>query len=136
MMKIVTYGEIMDQGSSAFIVFVQLEKKHLVAHFKGVIRVDDPYKFLGDFIQELEEKLKKQAIERVTFDFTALEYCNSNGFYSVMDIIEIIYKFSHGSVYVKRLEGDDWQQQTLPVLLNLRNADISKRTLLENIACV
>ena len=60
--------------------------------------------------------------------FRELNFCNSNGFYVIMDIIEIIYDAFSAPVLVKRLKDDDWQQETLPILLNIDEPEIDERT--------
>jgi hypothetical protein len=45
-----------------------------------------------------------------------------------MDIIEIIYDTFSAPVLVKRLKDDDWQQETLPILLNIDEPEIDERT--------
>ena len=106
-MKIITYGEIMDKGSSSFIALTQLDGDHLLVDFKGEIRTDNPYRHLADYIEEMEKHLVAEQVERVTINFTEFKYCNSNGFYVLMDIIEIIYAMSKGDVYIKRIQTDD-----------------------------
>lgn len=64
----------------------------------------------------------------MTLDFTELRFCNSNGFYVIMDIVEAAYQNVPGQVTVRRLLGDDWQQETLPILLNADEEAISQRT--------
>ena len=66
--------------------------------------------------------------DAVELDFQDLSFCNSNGFYIIMDIVEFIYNDAKGPVVVKRLKGDDWQQETLPILLNTDEPEISERT--------
>jgi hypothetical protein len=66
-------------------------------------------------------------------DFSELEFCNSNGFYVIMDIIETVYGKVSGPVLVRRLEEDDWQQETLPILLNLDEASVAARTTFEDV---
>jgi hypothetical protein len=36
-------------------------------------------------------------------------------------------------VLVRRLEEDDWQQETLPILLNLDEASVAARTTFEDV---
>jgi hypothetical protein len=78
--------------------------------------------------------LPGRTIERTVIDFTELEFCNSNGFYIIMDIIELVYAAATGPVLVRRLEEDDWQQETLPILLNLDEAAVAARTSFEDVA--
>ena len=66
-------------------------------------------------------------------DFTGLSFCNSNGFYVIMDITELIYQSVDGPVVVKRLEEDDWQQETLPILLDIEEEEVGARTLFEDV---
>ncbi len=66
-------------------------------------------------------------------DFTELEFCNSNGFYVIMDIVELVYLLLPGPVLVRRLQEDDWQQETLPILLNLDEETIAARTTFEDV---
>lgn len=124
-MKILTFGEIMDQGSSVFTAITNLDNEDLIVQFKGVVRAQDPYKELRPYLGDMEAKLKENTISRVLIDFTELKYCNSTGFYVLMDIIESIYNNTQAPVTIKRLVNDDWQQVTLPVLLDIDNAERS-----------
>ncbi len=133
-MKVLTYGDIMDGGKSVFTSVAKLDGAKLILTFSGVIRVDNPYRHLENFIKELEEKLTKTPIFEIEIDFRELNFCNSNGFYVIMDITEIIYNKVPASVLVKRLKNDDWQQETLPILLNTDEPDISDRTVFEEFA--
>ena len=119
-------------GEKAYLLLLRnwtVEK--LLLTFSGVIRVDNPYRHLENFINELEEKLTKTPIFEIEIDFRELNFCNSNGFYVIMDIMEIIYNKIPASVLVKRLKNDDWQQETLPILLNTDEPEISDRTTFE-----
>jgi len=133
-LKVLTYGDIMDGGKSVFTSVAKLDGAKLILSFSGVIRVDNPYRHLENFVNELEEKLTKTPIFEIEIDFRELNFCNSNGFYVIMDITEIIYNKVPASVLVKRLKNDDWQQETLPILLNTDEPDISDRTVFEEFA--
>lgn len=132
-MNILTYGEIMDGGASVFHCVVREDAGSLVVSFSGVVRVDNPARHLAPLLAEMRRILPDRAIERTVLDFTELEFCNSNGFYIIMDIIEIVYAAAPGPVLVRRLEEDDWQQETLPILLNLDEAEVSARTEFEEV---
>ena len=127
-MKVLTYGDIMDGGSSVFTSVAKLDGKKLILSFGGVIRVDNPYKHLESYIKDLEEELNEAKIEEIVLDFRELNFCNSNGFYVIMDIIEIIYNNIQARIIVNRLKEDDWQQETLPILLNVDEPEINDRT--------
>lgn len=118
----------MDGGSSVFTSVTKLDGTNLIISFGGVIRVDNPYKYLEKYIDEIEEELLNISVKAIEFDFRELNFCNSNGFYVIMDIIEIIYDAFSAPVLVKRLKDDDWQQETLPILLNIDEPEIDKRT--------
>jgi hypothetical protein len=118
----------MDGGSSVFTSVTKLDGTNLIISFGGVIRVDNPYKYLEKYIDEIEEELLNISVKAIEFDFRELNFCNSNGFYVIMDIIEIIYDAFSAPVLVKRLKDDDWQQETLPILLNIDEPEIDERT--------
>lgn len=132
-MNVLTYGEIMDGGASVFHCVVREDAGTLFVTFSGVVRVDNPYRYLEDLLRELADILPRKQIERSVIDFSELEFCNSNGFYIIMDIIETVYGNVPGPVLVRRLEEDDWQQETLPILLNLDEATIAARTTFEDV---
>lgn len=133
-MKILTYGEIMDGGSSVFHSVARLDGDRLSVTFEGVIRIDNPYRFLDGYLKELARVLPEHDIRAATIDFVDLRFCNSNGFYVVMDIVETVYRSIEGPVTVRRVTDDDWQQETLPILLNIDDADVERRTRLENVS--
>ena len=132
-MNILTYGEIMDGGASVFHCVVREDAGSLFVTFSGVVRVDNPYRYLSEMLRQLHEILPQVKLERSVIDFSELEFCNSNGFYVIMDIIETVYGKVSGPVLVRRLQEDDWQQETLPILLNLDEAAVAARTLFEDV---
>ena len=84
---------------------------------------------------DIQERAKPpENIGRIEFDFKELDFCNSNGFYIIMDITEMIINTIGGPITVKRLKGDDWQQETLPILLNVDEPEIEARTTFEEFA--
>lgn len=122
----------MENGVSLFTAIAQLNGKELRVKFSGSIRVENPYKQLESYIQDLDAQLRQNKISSTVLDFTGLSYCNSNGFYVLMDIIDVIYGIVPGGVQVNRLSRDDWHQETLPVLLNLEDREICFRTSLKD----
>jgi hypothetical protein len=132
-MNVLTYGEIMDCGVSVFSCVVREDAGSLFVSFTGVVRVDNPARHLGELLADLRQALPGRAIDRTVIDFTELEFCNSNGFYIIMDIIEMVYAAATGPVLIRRLEEDDWQQETLPILLNLDEAEVAARTNFEEV---
>ena len=131
-MRILTYGDIMDGGASVFTSVAKLDVPKLIISFSGAIRVDNPYRYLATYVSELEERLPPAKVESIELDFTELNFCNSNGFYVIMDIVEILYSIFPVHVTVKRLKEDDWQQETLPILLNVDEPEIGRRTSFED----
>ena len=127
-MKVVTYGDIMDGGKSVFTSVAKIDGKKMILSFSGVIRVDNPYKHLESYVNDLDEELRRTEIENIELDFRELNFCNSNGFYVIMDLVEIVYDRKEVPVIVNRLKDDDWQQETLPILLNIDEPEINDRT--------
>ncbi len=133
-MRILTYGDIMDGGTSVFTSVAKLDVPKLIVSFSGAIRVDNPYRYLATYVSELEERLPPVPVESIELDFTELNFCNSNGFYVIMDVVEILYSIFPVHVTVKRLKEDDWQQETLPILLNVDEPEVARRTTFEDFA--
>lgn len=133
-MNILTYGEIMDGGTSVFHAVAKADGESVILTFEGVIRIDNPYRYLSGFLAELKDALPKSAPRAATLDFVELKFCNSNGFYIIMDIVETLYASLEGPVKVRRLKDDDWQQETLPILLNLDEEAILSRTSFDDVA--
>jgi hypothetical protein len=132
-MKVLTFGEIMDGGRTVFSSVTSIDGEQLVVTFKGVVRIDNPYRYLSPYLATLSEQLPTQSIKQTSIDFRELHFCNSNGFYIIMDIVEVIYRSSTGPVHVRRLKEDDWQQETLPILLNIDEEEIASRTNFEDV---
>ena len=132
-MNVLTYGEIMEGGASVFHCVVREDAGSLFVTFSGVVRVDNPARHLAELLAEMRLLLPGRVIDRTVVDFTELEFCNSNGFYIIMDIIELVYAAATGPVLVRRLAEDDWQQETLPILLNLDEAAVAARTSFEDV---
>lgn len=130
-MRIVAYGDIMELGTSAFTTVAKVDGTKLAVSFQGEIRVDNPYNHLRPFLDTLQRKLKDEHAKETELDFTELRFCNSNGFYVIMDIAEVIYRHTEGPVQVLRLGSDDWQQETLPILIDIDDPDIAQRTTFE-----
>src|SRR5690606_17227409 len=76
-MNVLTYGEIMDGGASVFHCVAREDDGSFFLTFSGVVRIDNPYRFLQAMLQDLREILPKRPITRSTLDFTELEFCNS-----------------------------------------------------------
>jgi hypothetical protein len=132
-MKILTYGEIMDGGASVFHSVAKVDGDRLFVTFEGVIRIDNPYRFLEPYLHELDRSLPEQNVRESVIDFAQLRFCNSNGFYVIMDIVEAVYRHVKGAVTVRRVRDDDWQQETLPILLNLDEDAVASRTTFEEV---
>ena len=130
-MKVLAFGEIMDGGASVFSSVAKVDADLLIVSFGGSIRIDNPYRYLEQYLSELEQLLPPEKIGRIEFDFKELDFCNSNGFYIIMDITEMLINTIGGPILVKRLKGDDWQQETLPILLNVDEPEIEARTTFE-----
>ena len=133
-MKVLAYGEIMDGGTSVFSSVAKVDGDSLIITFGGSIRIDNPYRYLEQYLRELEQLLPKEKIDRIEFDFKELDFCNSNGFYIIMDITEMVINRTSGPIKVKRSKGDDWQQETLPILLNVDEPGIEARIAFEEYA--
>ena len=132
-MNVLTYGEIMDGGASVFHCVAREDDGTFSLTLSGVVRIDNPYRHLAALLQDLREILPSRPIVRSVLDFSELEFCNSNGFYVIMDIVELVYASVPGPVLVRRLQEDDWQQETLPILLNLDEQSIAERTTFEDV---
>ena len=132
-MRLITYGEIMDKGRTAFTAAAHAIDSRLTLKLTGSVRVENPYSHLTPFLDELKEKLGDEELEEGVIDFSELNYCNSVGFYVLMDIIEEVYRHVTGMIAVRRLEDDDWQQESLPVLLNLDEDSVKSRTIIEDV---
>ena len=135
-MKVLAFGEIMDGGTSVFSSVAKVDADLLIVSFGGSIRIDNPYKHLEQYLLELDQLIPKEKIGRIEFDFKELNFCNSNGFYIIMDIAEMIISTTKGPITVKRLKDDDWQQETLPILLNVDEPEIEARTTFEEFAAI
>jgi hypothetical protein len=132
-MKVLAYGEIMEGGSSVFHSIARVDGPQLFLTFEGVIRTDNPYRHLSGYIADLGNLLPKLSVERTTIDFVSLKFCNSNGFYVIMDIVDTVYALVPGPVTVRRIRDDDWQQETLPILLNSDEEPALSRTAFEDV---
>jgi hypothetical protein len=135
-LKVLAFGEIMDGGTSVFSSVAKVDADLLIVSFGGSIRIDNPYKHLEQYLLELDQLIPKEKVGRIEFDFKDLDFCNSNGFYIIMDITEMIIGTTKGPIVVKRLEDDDWQQETLPILLNVDEPEIEARTTFEEFAAI
>jgi hypothetical protein len=126
----------MDGGASVFSSVTKVDADLLIVSFGGSIRIDNPYKHLEQYLLELNQLIPKEKVGRIEFDFKDLNFCNSNGFYIIMDITEMIIDSVKGPITVKRLKDDDWQQETLPILLNVDEPAIEARTTFEEFAAI
>jgi len=126
----------MDGGNSVFSSVAKVDADLLIVSFGGSIRIDNPYKHLEQYLLELDQLIPQEKIGRIEFDFKELDFCNSNGFYIIMDITEMIIDATKGPITVKRLKDDDWQQETLPILLNVDEPEIEARTTFEEFTAI
>ena len=131
-MKIVAYGDIMERGRSVFTSVTTIDDSRLTIRFSGVIRVDTPYRHLENYVADLGSALADEKIAEIEFDFRELSFCNSNGFYVIMDITEMVVSRFASPIFVKRLRHDDWHQETLPILLNADEPSIARRLTIED----
>jgi len=133
-LKVLAFGEIMDGGTSVFSSVAKVDGDLLIVSFGGSIRIDNPYRYLEQYLLDLEQLLPQEKVGRIEFDVKELDFCNSNGFYIIMDISEMIINTIPGPITVKRLKDDDWQQETLPILLNVDEPEISTRITFQEFA--
>lgn len=122
-------GRIYEGTRRVFLVqAASSEPDMLVVNFEGMIRVDDSGKILSGYIKELDRFLSEHVAAKAMLDFTKLQFCNSTGFYTVMDILEVVYRKVPGRVLIRRLTDDDWHTETLPLLLVALGPDVAVRT--------
>lgn len=133
-MRVLAYGDITDGGTTVFTSVTSIDGTTLTVSFSGLIRIDDPYRHLESYLEELSRILPTNTIRKIELDFQELSFCNSNGFYIIMDIAELVIGRYDCKIEVKRLEDDDWQQETLPILLNVVEPSIAKRTTFKEFA--
>lgn len=130
--KVLSYGEVMDGGLSVFHSMATLdEEKHLCVTFVGVLRVDNAYRYLHAYLEELAKCLPMQKITVTTLDFVKFRFSSSNNFYVIMDIVDAIYNLTTGPVVARRNDDDDWQVVTMPILLNMSEPHVAERTTFE-----
>lgn len=132
-MKVLAYGDIMDSGKSVFTTVAKKDATRLILTFHGFIRNDNPYNHLSNYLEKITDILMEEMITEILIDFTDLKFCNSNGFYFIMDTIDLVYNNTNGPVIVRRLKEDDWQQETLPILLGMDDNLKQERTVFEEI---
>ena len=72
-------------------------------------------------------------VRRAVIDFVELEFCNSSGFYVVMDLVESVYRGVDAPVTIRRVRDDDWQQETLPILIDIDDPGIHARTRFDDV---
>ncbi|TKC97878.1 hypothetical protein [Polyangium fumosum] len=135
-MKILARGAVMADELSVFeVVAARDDEDRLVLTFEGVLRVDNPYRHLWSFLEELGRILPERVFASIRMDFTRMRFANDNCFYVIMDIVDAVYLGVPGApVTVRRGANEDWQQETLPVLLNLSEEANAARTTFEDIA--
>lgn len=128
-MKVLAYGEILDSGLNVFHSTAKLDDDNrLIVTFEGVIRIDNPYRHLSSYLDELARVLPQESVVGTTLDFVKLRFCNSNAIYVIMDIVDTIYNLVEGKVTVMRVRDNDWQHETLPIVLNLAEDSVASRT--------
>jgi hypothetical protein len=133
-MKTLTYGEISDGGTSVFRSVAKLEDSGtLIINFVGVLRVDNPARYLAGYVDELAKVLPQYAVSTTTLDFVGLTSCNDHGFFALKDIVDTIYSLVPGSITVRRRTGDDWQNGTLPNLVAQDDESAAGRTSFEDV---
>ena len=131
-MKVIAYGDIMDGGTSVFTSVAKIDGDELLVHFEGAIRIDNPYNHLRPYLDQLNDTLGTYGVRKTQLDFTKLGFCNSNGFSVIMDLTEVIYEHTDGDILIVRLREDDWQQETLPILIDIDDPAIAARTSFED----
>lgn len=133
-MKALTSGEILEGSLKVFRSVAKLDDDNqLVVSFEGAIKIDNPYRYLSGYQDELTLILPQHSITSTILDFVKMQFCNDNGFYVLMDICDAVYNLVPGRVIVRRMAGDDWQHEMLPILLNLSEDRVAGRTSFENV---
>lgn len=128
-------GRIYEGTRRVFLVqAANSEADTLLVSFEGIIRADDSGKILSGYIKELDRFLSEHAAVNAVLDFTKLQFCNSTGFYTVMDILDVVYRRVPGRVLIRRLADDDWHTETLPLLLVTLGADVAVRTIYQDVS--
>jgi len=135
-MTVLTRGAVMADELTVFeVVAARDDEDRLVLTFEGVLRADNPYRHLWSFLEELGRILPERAFASVRMDFTRMRFANDNCFYVIMDIVDAVYTGVPGvPVIVRRGANEDWQQETVPILLNLSEDTIAARTTFEEVA--
>jgi len=131
-MKVIAYGDIMDGGSSVFTSVAKIDGDELLVNFEGAIRIDNPSNQLRPYLDKLNDTLGSYGVRKTQLDFTKLRFCNSNGLFVIMDLTEMIYEHTQGDILVIRLKEDDWQQETLPILIDIDDPAVAARTAFED----
>ncbi len=72
-MNVLTFGEIMDGGSTVFSSVASIDGEQLVVTFQGVVRIDNPYRYLSPYLDALSAELPQLPIGRTSIDFTELQ---------------------------------------------------------------
>lgn len=134
-MKDLCSGQISEGSKREFISSASLDDHgQLVVTLEGIIRVDDSTQLLSGYIRELARSLASLQVPAALVDFTRLRFCNSTGFYAVMDILDAVYKQVSGPVTLRRLAEDEWHTETLPLLLIALGDGTGARTSFEDVA--
>lgn len=122
-------GQISEGTKRVFTSAATLDDDNrLVVTLEGIIRVDDSSQLLSGYVKELDRMLSSLQVSMAFIDCTRLRFCNSTGFYAVMDILETIFAHVPGQVTIRRLSDDEWQTETLPLLLIAIGDSVVART--------
>jgi len=133
-MNILTRGQVMNEGRLTFESIVAVDDQNrLVVTLMGSLRVDNPYRHLHKHLEDLNRILPGQTFASVLFDFAQLGFCHDHCFYVIMDIVDAVYLHVLAPVKVRRVINDDWQYETVPILLNLEDTANAVRTTFEDV---
>ncbi|MDI1434326.1 hypothetical protein [Polyangium sorediatum] len=133
-MEVLTFGMVMDGGRTVFtVVAARDDEDRLVLTFEGVLRVDNPYRYLWSFLEDLGRILPGRAFASIQMDFTQMPFINDNCMYTIMDIVDAVYLHVPGPVTVRRIANDEWQRVALPIFLNLSDVENAARTTFEDV---
>lgn len=133
-METLCRGEIIESNRVVFVSETAIDDKNqLLVTLAGIIRVSDPQQFFSEYTKNISIKLPSLPTKSVIIDFSKFVFCNSTGFYLVLDIVESIYCHFPGTIIIRRLLDSEWQIETLPILLRAIGEQIIPRTIFEDI---
>ncbi|HOJ63926.1 MAG TPA: hypothetical protein PLE45_05845 [Spirochaetota bacterium] len=110
--------DIEDLKNERFEIKLEDKEKHIFK-FYGMIDIKDSFGVLDPYFHQIHNEVVKNNIKEIKLDFTELQFLNSSGIKSFINLISLIKSLPQEKQYIINAELNksySWQQDCFKVL--------------------